>query len=119
MQDLAVVTAAVLMISTLYAVQNLIRYIKAKDANGALGIVLACLGGIGVVFVAANANATDGLVLIKNGPPLGLLNGASLCMLGVFLGSGGTVVADYLQARDNSQTAAKPKLIEPRHPTTK
>lgn len=106
------ITALVLLVSTLYAIQNLIRYVKAGDWNGTGGILLAWASGILVVTLGAQSEVTDKLVLITGAPALGLLGWASLVMLGISVGSGGTVVADARNARDASTSAAKPPLVK-------
>jgi hypothetical protein len=115
MTDLTVFSAMALLIATLYAGQNLIRYARANDWNGALGILLACGLGILVVWLAAQADATSHLKLIEGAQDLGHINGASLVMLGVGVGSGGTVLHDLKSAFDNNDTAKKPALVPPQN----
>lgn len=104
-------TAISLFVATLYAFQSLVRYAKAKDANGIVAIVLACLSGIAVVALAAHSNVSASLQLIQGGEVLGKLNMASQVMVGVAVGSAGTVLADARKAVDGSTTAAKPLLV--------
>lgn len=104
-------TALGLLIAALYAFQNLVRYAKAKDANGAIGILLAALTGCAVVALAAHSDVTSALHLIKGAPQLGNLDGGSQVLLGVSVGSAGTVLADLRKAFDNTATADKPPIV--------
>lgn len=108
-------TAIGLFVATLYAFQNLLRYARAADWNGFLGILVAVGTGVATVALAAHADVTSGLHLMQQGnvlgPALGVLDGASQVMLGVAVGSSGTVLADLKNAFDNSTSAAKPKLV--------
>lgn len=106
-------TAIALLVSALYAAQNLLRYAKASDWNGVLGILIAAASGIGVVALAAHSDATAALHLITNGPALGGLDGGSQILLGVSVGSAGTVLTDLRKAFDNSTTADKPPIAGP------
>jgi hypothetical protein len=114
MTDLTVFSAAALLIAFIITGQNFVRYLRAADWNGVLGIVLACGLGVVAVWVAAQASVTDSLVLVKDGPRLGLMDGASLVLLGIAIGSAAPVGVDVLKAIDRHQTSAKPKLVPPR-----
>lgn len=106
-------TAVALMVSALYAFQNLARFLKAKDWNGTVGILLAAATGIAAVVLAAHSSATAALHMITNGPALGALDGGSQILLGIAVGSAGTVLADLRKAFDNSATAEKPPIVGP------
>lgn len=99
-----------LLVAALYAFQNLARYARAKDWNGCVGILLAAATGIGAVALAAHSDATSALHLITNGPALGNLDGGSQILLGISVGSAGTVLADVRNALDNSGSAVKPPI---------
>lgn len=106
-------TAIALLVSALYAAQNLLRYAKARNWDGVMGILTAAASGVGVVALAAHSDATAALHLITNGPALGGLDGGSQLLLGISVGSAGTVLADLRKAFDNSTTAEKPPLVGP------
>lgn len=107
------VTALALLVGALYAVQNLLRYAKAADWNGVIGILLAFVGGLVVVVLGAHSDATAALHLIKGGPSLGALDGGGQILLGISVGSAGTVLADVRNALDGSTSAAKPPIVGP------
>lgn len=105
------VTAIALLVAALYAAQNLLRFLKAKDWNGTVGILIAAITGIGVVVLAAHSDATAALHLIDKGPALGNLDGGSQILLGISVGSAGTVLADLRKAIDNTGSAEKPPIV--------
>ncbi len=109
-------TAVALFVAAIFATQNLLRYLKAKDWNGVIGILIALVSGVAVVALAANADVTSGLHLITNGPALGNLDGASQVLLGYAVGSSGTVLSDVVSAVDNSRSSAKPPIAGPPTP---
>lgn len=110
MTTLGPFAALALLISALYAAQNLLRYAKASDWNGTLGILIAAATGIGVVALAAHSDATSALHLITNGPALGQLDAGSQVLLGISVGSAGTVLTDVRKALDNNASADKPPI---------
>lgn len=105
-------TAIGLLTVTLITLQNFVRYLKATDWNGVAGILLAVVTGIVLTVWGAHADVTAGLHLIRNAPALGDLDGGSLALLGVAIGSGGPVVTDIVKAIDQSRSSAKPKLVD-------
>jgi hypothetical protein len=109
--NFATFTTATLVALALYTAQNLIRYLRARDANGTLGILLSWAGGLGVAEWLAHASVTSSLHFIDGAPAIGVLDFGSLLLLGLALGSVPTAVADYLKARDNTRSSAKPALI--------
>lgn len=111
MQDVTTFTTALLLALAIYTSQNLIRYVRAKDVNGVLAIVLAWLAGLGVAEWAAHASITSGLVLITDAPPIGKLDFGSLCLLALGIGSAAPAIADFFKSRDFNDSAAKPKLV--------
>lgn len=113
MPTLGPFTAVALFIAALYAAQNLLRYAKAKDWNGCIGILVAAVTGIGVVALGAHSAVTAGMHLIQGAPALGNLDGGSQALLGITIGSAGTVLADGRNALDNSTSAAKPPIAGP------
>lgn len=111
MENLTTFTAVVLFVTTLITVQNFLRYLKARDWNGVLAILIAFLSGIVAVTLAAHSNVTGQLHLIQDGPTLENVDGAGLVMLGVAVGAAAPVLVDFIKSRDNSDSAAKPKLV--------
>lgn len=100
-----------LMAAVVITVQDLLRYAKAKDLNGVIAILVSGAGGIGAVWLAAQADATENLVLVKDSVPLGLLNGASLVLLGLSVGLAAPQIVQLRKAFDNSDTASTPPMV--------
>lgn len=111
MPNVGPVTPIALFIAALYATQNLLRYLRAKDANGTVGILIAVISGVAVVALAAHSDVTAGLKLITGGPALGNLDMGSQVLLGYGVGSAGTVLADVKSAFDNTDSSVKPKIV--------
>lgn len=106
-------TAIGLLVALLVTLQNLVRYVKAGDWNGVIGILLAVATGVVLVVWAAHADVTATLHLIRNAPALGKLDGGSQALLGVSVGSVGPVAVDVIKALDNTRSSAKPKIVGP------
>lgn len=109
--DFTPITSLALFGAGLVAMLDFIRYAKVRDANGALMIFLAWLGGFGMVALGAQADVTQGLVLIVDQPPLGLLDVWSLVLLGFVIGSIAPTGVKVLKAFDNTDTAKTPMLV--------
>jgi hypothetical protein len=109
--NLTTFTAAALFAVTVYQFQNLVRYLRALDWNGVLGILLAVLAGIAAVALGAHSAVVDQLRLIDGGPVLANLDGGAQIMLGIGVGSAASGGADLLKALDGTRSSAKPKLI--------
>lgn len=111
MDSLVTFTSVALLALAVYTFQNLVRYLRAGDWNGVLGIVLAWAGGFVAALLAANASVTETLVLVEGGQALGNLDFGALVLVGLGLGSGASAFADYRAARDNNDSATKPNLV--------
>jgi hypothetical protein len=109
--DITTFTSAALLAFAVYTGQNFIRYLKALNWNGVLGIVLAWGMGFGIAWWAAQASITAKMELVTDGGPLGKMDTGSLLLLGLALGSAGSAFVDWLKSRDNTQSAAKPRLV--------
>jgi hypothetical protein len=112
-QGVLTFTTVALLVAVTMTGQNLLRYLKARDWNGAAGIGLACLLGWGVIALAANAEVTENLRLITDGPPIGDMDFASILLLGIGFGTGASAVVDFRKAIDSSTSAEKPKVLGP------
>lgn len=72
----------------------------------------AWIAGVAVVATAAASGLLDGLNLPGLGVALGEVNGAGQVLAGVILASVGSVVVDFKQSIDNTDSAAKPPLVK-------
>lgn len=98
-----------------FAVNKTVSVLKAigKDRNAVVTQVLVWGVGIGALFLAAQAQFTEGLIIPGIGIALGSLNGYSIVMAGWMLGSSGSFAFDLKKAIDSSDSAAEPALLKP------
>lgn len=66
----------------------------------------------GVVAVMLFAHSDFGASVTIGDQPLNLLNGASLVIVGLMVSSAASLAVDFKQARDSTDSAAKPKLLK-------
>jgi hypothetical protein len=114
-EGLVTFTSVAALGATIYTAVNLLKYLRAGNWNGVVTLVAACLVGIGVVWLAAQADVTENLTLIEDGAPLGLLDGWSLVLAGIALASLSSAFTDIRKAIDGTASAEKPALIPPPH----
>lgn len=88
-----------------------IKYIKAGQLGDFVSQAVTWGVGIGLAFLAANANAMESVDL--NGHTLGSLNGSSVVLVGLGLASLASVAYDFRVARDNNDSASEPSLVGP------
>jgi hypothetical protein len=110
-EGLQTFTTAILVAALVYTATNLVKFVRAKDLNGVLTIVLAWAVGTGCALWLANADVTESIAFIEGAPPIGDLNFGSLALLGIGFGGLASVIADIRSARDNNDSAAKPPLV--------
>lgn len=89
-------------------VTDLVKYAKAGDWSSVVTQGIAWAVGIGSAFLLAAQNITEHITI--QGASLAHANGAALTLLGLAIGSGGSVLQDILKAIDNTQSAEVPKL---------
>lgn len=90
---------------------SLTKYLSGRDWNGVLTQAYTWAAGVVAAVLAAHASAMSGVAV--NGVTLGSLDGASQVLLGLALGSLGSLAYDYKKAKDNTDSAAEPKLVPP------
>lgn len=105
--DLFVPTVALLALINKFV--DFSKYITNKDVNGALTQVYVWGAGVLGVWLYAQTAWAD---TINFGDlPLSKFNGASIVAVGFAIASAGSVAKDWLKAKDNSDSAAMPKLL--------
>lgn len=90
--DFAPLLAAIALI---YGASNLVKQLAAGQLAQACTQLVTWAIGVGVVCLLAATNWADGIA-IGDGPSLGSLNFAALCLLGISLASAGNAVYDAL-----------------------
>lgn len=108
MEPLTLASLAALVVKIVGVIKSI-----GKDTNAVVTQVLTWAVGIAVLFLAAAADVTDGIVLFAGVPALGLLDGASLVLVGLSLASLGSFAYDYKKARDGNDSAREPRLLGP------
>ena len=90
---------------------DLLRYLRARDWNGAGTLAVVWLGGFGAALLFAQTGFADGLPVGDS--TLGALNVADLIVLGLTLGSAGAGANELFGAIDAHRSTAKPHLLAP------
>lgn len=88
---------------------SFLKFLTSGSYRDAVTQGVAWVAGAAVVLLVAASDFADGLALY--GKNLGDLNFASCVVLGLLIGSGGSVIYDYKAARDNKDTAEEPALF--------
>ena len=93
---------------------DFLKYLRAKDTNGAITQLCVWLSGIAVVMLlrASDFAATFDV----GGIPLSAANPGTVVLAGLGLGASAMLVNDFKQAVDGSDSASKPMLVPPRPP---
>lgn len=108
MEQVAVLTAVVLLASKLV---ELAKFVRNKDWNGALTLAVLMVVGVAVVFFAAEAEVTETLVVPGTVTPIGVMDGPSLVFVGLIFTSLVSKLYDFQKALDGSDSAAQPSLF--------
>lgn len=106
--------AAVLIGALISTLLDLIRYAKAKDANGVATLLAGFTTGVAVIFLASASKVTS--TYRFNGIALDNLDWASKVFIGMLATGLFAKVVDITKAIDSSRTSAKPFLVPPPAP---
>lgn len=88
---------------------DFVRFVKAKDISSVVTQIIGWAAGIGVSFLLAAQNITEHVAF--QGVSLAHANGAALVLLGLGIGSGGSILSDIIKALDTPNPTTPPKLI--------
>jgi hypothetical protein len=88
---------------------DFLRQLRGKDTSAVVTQLVAWLSGMAVVFLAANVDFA-GAIEVAN-MSLDQMSLWTQSILGLVVGSVGSVAKDVLKAVDNTQTEASPELI--------
>ena len=102
--------ALALLVASVKKGTDYVKYIKSGDWNGTLTQTIAWALGIGAAFLFA---ASDFGTKPVQGIIFSDLNPWSLIILGLSLGSGGSILKDFISGIDNTQSAVVPPLLPP------
>lgn len=113
MDSLVTFTTVAAVGAVIYTAVNLLKYLRARDWNGVVTLLVAAVIGIGIACWMANSDLTETLTPIEGGVPLKDMDFGSLALFGIALSSTFSVVTDFRKAFDASDSAAKPSLLPP------
>jgi hypothetical protein len=101
------------LLTTVYTIISLLRYLRGRDWNGALTVASVWGAGVLVVWITAQTDwgSSDVLAKLTNGIPWSALNGWSVVLLGLHVGSAAVAANELRGALDRTTTTAKPKLL--------
>jgi cytochrome c biogenesis protein CcdA len=89
---------------------DFVRQLRGKDTSAVLTQLLAWAAGVAVVFIGAHVDVGSAVEIANH--TLDQLSVWSQVVLGVVVGSLGSVGKDALKALDNTQTEKAPKLVQ-------
>ena len=96
-------------IALIWKIVDFAKVARVRDWNAVLTQVVVWGAGVGVTFLLAGTDFADGINI--GGRTLGGMNSSSVILLGLSMGSLGSVAVDYKKARDNNDSAAMPTLL--------
>lgn len=89
---------------------DMLRYLRGGNVNAAVTQLVAWVGAVGVVLLAAGTDYAAGIEV--GGMFLSDLNVWSLVMVGLTVGSTASLVDDTLKSIDQTKSTNRPPLIE-------
>lgn len=98
------------LIGLVYQLVNIARSARGKDLNGVITPLASMGAGVIAVLLFAQTDFASGISV--GDVTLEDLNIWSQVLVGITIGSGGSVVNDALGAVDQTRSTAKPHLVE-------
>lgn len=95
-----------LMSTLVHKVIDFAKFVSAKEWPSVISQGLSFAGGVGVTFLAAASSIGTHVALY--GTQLGAANGADKVLVGLALGSAASLTKDFINSRDNTDSAAVP-----------
>lgn len=89
---------------------ELIKYLRARDVNAAVTLLMIHITGVVVMLFAAAAKVSETLVIPGTSAPIGQLDTASVIFMGLTFASLTSKLYDFQKAIDQSDSAAQPSL---------
>jgi hypothetical protein len=99
------------ILATVKKVVDFVRFARAGDLNSVVTQLVAWFAGFLIIALAAHTPWAAALVF--GGVPLAKLGVAAQLLVGIAIGSSGSLATDIIKATDNTQTAAVPSLLYP------
>ena len=98
------------VLATVKKVVDFVRFLRARDVNAVATQIVAWLAGFVVIALAAHTPWAAGLIF--GDVALSKLGIAAQILVGIAIGSSGSLATDVIKATDNSQSAAVPPLLD-------
>lgn len=99
---------ATFLVALVWKIVDTIKFAVNRN-KAALTQILAWFVAIGVAFLAANAEVASSIQV--GGQALSTLSGWSLVLVGLGMGSAGSVLVDMKRSIDSSDSASTPSLF--------
>ena len=90
---------------------ELLKYLTNKEYKSAATLLSLFGAGYAALTLAAHAKVTEAIVIPGTLTPLGMLDWASLLLLGLMITATGSTAYDFKKALDQTDSAAQPKLF--------
>ncbi len=110
MNPVTPIIAVALLAATVKTVTDFPAYIAAKQWSAVIKQLLAWAVGVGGAFALAASDLADGIQATDT-VSLGTANHWTVAIFGFAVASGGSLVHNYLQAKDNTQSAYVPPIV--------
>ena len=105
------ITALIVLATLATKIIDVLKYLQARDWNGVFTQVSVWAAGVIVIFMAAQAQAFEGVQVPSIDQALGLLDFWSLVIVGLSITSLLSTVYDFKKAIDNTDSASVPALL--------
>ena len=102
--------------AAIWKLMDLIKYVKAKDVNGAVTLLLTYVLAVAAVLLFAEAELAQTWEVPGVDVALSTLDFASKLIVGLVLASSASVAFDLKKAIDRSDSAVTPSLVSGSHP---
>lgn len=100
---------ATLLLATVFALVNFLKFARNGDWNATLTQLIVWGSGFVVVWLGAQSRLLGAFAF--NGITLRMLSTPDLLLVGVNIGSGGTLFNEYRKAKDDQDTSVTPPLF--------
>jgi uncharacterized membrane protein YeiH len=104
------VVLPVLLVALVQKFTDLVAFVTAKDWKAVAKQVLAWAAGAAAVYLFKGADLANGYVIAGFEKAIGDLNAFAIILLGMSVASGGGVLRDFINSRDNNSSAYVPPL---------
>lgn len=105
------ITPIALLTFAVFTLVNLVRYLRGRDWNGVLTIVLSWIAGVIVVLLFGASRLGEGVTVPGLEVTFGDLGVFDAVFVGLLMASTAGAFNEFNKARDNTQSVDKPPLV--------